>query len=57
VARDPDEDAVLGCALAGAANFANAGDLDLLTLGTFQDIQIVRAAEFLRRWESGELRG
>lgn len=55
VARDPDDDAVLECALAGGATFVITGDLDLLTLGTFQGVQIVRAAEFLRRWETGEL--
>lgn len=57
VARDPDDDAVLECALAGGATFVITGDLDLLTLGTFQGVHIVRAGEFLRRWEAGEIRG
>src|SRR5438093_9762016 len=57
VARDPDDDAVLECALAGGATFIITGDLDLLTLGTFQGVKILRASEFLRRWETAELHG
>jgi putative PIN family toxin of toxin-antitoxin system len=56
VPRDPEDNAVLECAIAGQASFIITGDLDLLTLGTFQGVEIVRAAEFLRRWEAGEVR-
>lgn len=48
VARDPDDDKVLECAVAGAANYIVSGDKDLLTLGSYAGIGIVRASEFLK---------
>ena len=56
VARDPDDNAVLECALTAPARFIITGDEDLLVLGTFQGVEIVRAAEFLRRWQAGEIK-
>ncbi|MFT3779848.1 MAG: putative toxin-antitoxin system toxin component, PIN family [Ottowia sp.] len=47
--RDPDDDAVLACALAADADFIVSGDKDLLTLGHFQRIPIVTAAQALAR--------
>ena len=47
VAADPDDDAVLECAVVGAAQFLVSGDRHLLELGNYQGIQIVKAAEFL----------
>ena len=47
VPRDPDDDAVLECALEGKATFVISGDKDLLDLKKFRDIEIVRASEFL----------
>jgi uncharacterized protein len=44
VARDPDDDHVLACALAANANLIVSGDQDLLSLGHFQGISIVTAA-------------
>jgi predicted nucleic acid-binding protein len=55
VPRDPEDNDVLECALASRAQFIITGDLDLLSLGTFRGIQIVRAADFIRRWQRGEL--
>lgn len=49
--RDPDDDYVLACALAARAELIVTGDLDLLTLKTYQDIPIITAAEALRRIE------
>jgi putative PIN family toxin of toxin-antitoxin system len=56
VARDPDDNAVLECALTASARFIITGDEDLLVLHPFQGIKIVRAAEFLRRLEIGEIK-
>lgn len=49
VCRDPDDDRILECALAGHADFIITGDRDLLTLGSFQSIQILTVRQFLDR--------
>ena len=48
VCRDPDDNAVLDCALAGGADCIVTGDRDLLVLHPFRGIRILRPAEFLR---------
>lgn len=45
--RDPDDDAVLACALGAGADLIVTRDQDLLTLGTFRNIRIVPAHEAL----------
>lgn len=47
ICRDPDDDAVLACALAGEADYLITGDADLLTLKHFEGIRILS----LRRFE------
>lgn len=47
VCRDPDDDAVLACALAAQADLIISGDSDLLMLGQYQGIAILTAAEAL----------
>ncbi len=47
VPRDPDDNAVIECALEGKATHVVSGDRDLLDLKKFQNIEIVRASEFL----------
>jgi putative PIN family toxin of toxin-antitoxin system len=49
VADDPDDDAVLACAIAANARYIVSGDSDLLSLSTYRSIQIVSATEFLAR--------
>jgi len=49
VCEDPDDDAVLECALAAAAEVIVSGDRHLLKLGNFRGIEIVQAGELLRR--------
>ncbi|MCW5619571.1 MAG: putative toxin-antitoxin system toxin component, PIN family [Burkholderiales bacterium] len=49
VARDPDDDHVLACALAAHADLIVSGDRDLLDLKRYQDIEIVSAAAALER--------
>jgi len=46
---DPDDDAVLACAVAAKARFIVSGDRHLLTLAEFSGIPILNAAEFLNR--------
>ena len=43
----------LECAQAGHAGFVITGDDDLLSLRSFQGIEIISAAEFQRRWQGG----
>ena len=45
--RDPDDDHVLGCAVAGNAQFLISGDKDLLTLHPYGAVAIVTPAQFL----------
>jgi uncharacterized protein len=47
VLADPDDDAVLACALAARAELVISGDEHLLALGQFREVRIVTAVEFL----------
>jgi len=49
VARDPDDDAVIACALAASVDFVVSGDAHLLNLKHYQGIPIVMAAEAAKR--------
>jgi putative PIN family toxin of toxin-antitoxin system len=51
VARDPDDDQVLACALAARADAIVSGDADLLALETYQDIPILTAAQAVEKIE------
>jgi putative PIN family toxin of toxin-antitoxin system len=46
VCRDPDDDQILGTALAGQAKCIVTGDKDLLVLGQFEGVHIVSPGEF-----------
>ena len=52
VAADPDDDAVLECAVIGRAQYLVSGDRHLLALGNYQGIQIIKAAELLTLLQS-----
>lgn len=47
--RDPDDAAVLACALAARAEAIVSGDDDLHALGTFQGIPVLSPAQLLQR--------
>jgi putative PIN family toxin of toxin-antitoxin system len=47
VRADPDDDAFLQCAIAGAADFVVSGDKHLRDLDTVEGIQIITATVFL----------
>jgi putative PIN family toxin of toxin-antitoxin system len=48
--RDQDDDKFLSCAVDSRSLYIVSGDKDLLVLGRFQDVEIVTAAEFCRRY-------
>lgn len=48
VTTDPDDDAVLECAVVGQAQYVLSGDRHLLDLGSYEGIRIVTASDFLR---------
>jgi putative PIN family toxin of toxin-antitoxin system len=47
--RDPKDDKLLEAALAAKADCIVSGDADLLVLNPFEDIPVLRPAEFLAR--------
>ena len=49
VSRDPDDDAVLALAAATRPDFVITGDDDLLVLGTYAGIPILKATEAIAR--------
>jgi putative PIN family toxin of toxin-antitoxin system len=49
VSPDPDDDKFLACALEAQADCVVTGDPDLLDLGCYQGIDILKPHEFLRR--------
>jgi putative PIN family toxin of toxin-antitoxin system len=54
VCRDRDDDSILGTAIAGDVDCIVTGDADLLVLGAYRGISIVRPADFLVIESSGE---
>ena len=46
VCRDPDDDAILACALDARADYLVTGDEDLLEMKVFKGIQIVTPRDF-----------
>jgi predicted nucleic acid-binding protein len=52
VPNDPDDDAVIACAITAQANMIITGDSDLLImLHPFQNIQILKPADALKQIE------
>jgi uncharacterized protein len=47
IIRDPDDDAVLACAIAAEAEIIASGDDDLLSLKEHQNVRILTATELL----------
>jgi putative PIN family toxin of toxin-antitoxin system len=48
VKNDPDDNRVLECAVAAGSQYIVSGDSDLLDLGHYSGIQIVRVADFIK---------
>lgn len=53
VARDPDDDMLLACAVEGDADYLVTGDQDLLALNEYEGVQILAPAAFVHSLESG----
>ena len=53
ITDDPDDNRVLECAISGNADIVVSGDRHLLTLGSYQDIPILRVRAFMERLEEG----
>jgi putative PIN family toxin of toxin-antitoxin system len=56
VCRDPNDNIVLACALAGKADYIVTGDPDLLALEEYQQIKIITAREFFDTVETAQSR-
>lgn len=52
IERDPDDNKFIECALDGHCRYIVSQDLDLLDLGSYAGIQIVKVGKFLRLLES-----
>lgn len=50
VARDPDDDQVLACAVAASVDYIVSGDRHLLDLGSYQGVPILNAADFMQAY-------
>lgn len=51
VSRDPDDDKFLSCAVDGKCLYIVSGDNDLLSIGSYEGIEILTVADFLNRLE------
>lgn len=49
VCRDPDDDAIIACALGGKAKVICSGDDDLLALNGFRGLEIMQPSDFCQR--------
>lgn len=49
--RDPDDDKFLSCAVDGKCLYIVSGDNDLLSIGSYEGIEILTVADFLNRLE------
>lgn len=54
VSRDPDDDKFLSCAVDGKCLYIVSGDNDLLSIGSYEGIEILTVADFLNRLERPE---
>jgi len=52
VARDPDDDMLLACAVEGGADYLVTGDKGLLELHEHEGVQMVAPADFIRMLQS-----
>jgi len=51
VSRDSDDDKFISCAVDGKCLYIVSGDCDLLSIGSYADIEILTVADFLNRLE------
>ena len=48
VTPDPDDDAIVSCAIEGDADYIVSGDAHLLGLGEYEGVRVVEPTEFVR---------
>ncbi len=53
VSRDPDDDKFIGCAIDSKSYYIVSGDKDRLVLKKHKDIEIITAAQFVKRFLKG----
>jgi len=54
IKRNPNDNLVLECALAGKVHYIISGDRrHLLSISFFNDIKIVSPSDFLKEWREG----
>ena len=51
--RDPDDNKFISCAVDGKCLYIVSGDDDLLSVGSYGDVEILTVAEFLSRLDGG----
>ena len=49
ISRDPDDDKFISCAVDGKCIYIVSGDNDLLSIGSYRDIEILTVVDFLNR--------
>lgn len=54
ICRDPKDNMFLECAVDGRVSFIITGDDDLLALGSYEGIEIIRAHDFYDRFLAGD---
>ncbi len=54
VSRDPDDDKLLACALAGNVEFIVSGDNDLLTISGYRGVNVLSPRAFLSEYLGDE---
>lgn len=52
VSEDPEDNRILECAVEAEANYIITGDVHLLRLGRYQDIEVLNAVGFLEKLSS-----
>lgn len=52
VSEDPEDNRILECAVEAEANYIITGDVHLLRLGRYQDIEVLNAVAFLEKLSS-----
>ncbi len=51
ICKDPDDDKFLSCAVSASADFIVSGDKDLCNLGKHKSVRIIKASDFLKKFE------
>lgn len=50
ICRDPDDDKFISCAVDSRSLYIVSGDKDLLTIGSYEDVEIITARDFCKKY-------